>query len=486
MSQSTVVRETAAQAATYPFLLDGKFLAEGERVEIRAPWDQGLVGVTYRATREHAQAATQAAVRAFEITRKLPAYERQRVLRAISAALAREKENLARVLAQEAGKPIKLARGEIDRAVFTFSAAAEETTRIYGEMLPLDVTEQTAGRWGITRRFPLGPVLAITPFNFPINLVAHKIAPAIAAGCTMVFKPAPQAPLSGLMLAELVQQVGWPDGALNAMLLSNETASELVQDERFKMLTFTGSAAVGWQLKNRAGRKKVVLELGGNAGVIVHSDADLAYAAERCVVGGFAYAGQVCISVQRIFVQRAVAEEFTDFLVEGACKLKAGDPLDQSTTLGPMITEKDAIRAEQWVREAVDAGAILLCGGKRQGSVLEPTVLTATRPEMRVNCQEVFAPVVTVEPYDDFGDAIRRMNDTPYGLQAGVFTRDTALLFRAFEELEVGAVIASDVPSFRVDTMPYGGVKQSGLGREGLRWSIKDMTEERLLVMNTR
>lgn len=486
MSQGTVVREPAARAANYPFLLNGKFVTEGEPVEIRAPWDQSVVGVTYRATPAHAEAAVQAAVRAFEITRKLPAYERQRVLHAISASLTRERENLARVLAQQAGKPIKLARGEVDRAAFTFAVAAEEATRIYGEMLPLDVSAQTAGRWGITRRFPLGPVLAITPFNFPINLVAHKVAPAIAAGCTMVLKPPPQAPLSALMLADIVQQAGWPDGALNAMLLSNETAGALAEDDRFKLLTFTGSAAVGWQLKSRAGRKKVVLELGGNAGVIVHSDADLAYAAERCVTGAFAYAGQVCISVQRIFVQRAVAEKFTDFLVEGACRLKAGDPLDESTTVGPMISEKDALRAEQWVREAVDAGAILLCGGKRNGSIMEPTVLTATRPNMRVNCQEVFAPVVTVEPYDDFADAIRSVNDTPFGLQTGVFTRDTALLFRAFEELEAGAVIAGDVPTFRVDTMPYGGVKQSGLGREGLRWSIHDMTEERLLVMNIR
>ncbi len=485
MSQ-TVVQETAANVRKYPFVLNGKLLSEGEPVEIRAPWDGRVVGIVYRATRKHAEAAIDAAARAFETTRKLPAFERQRVLRTVGEGIAGRREEFARVLAQEAGKPLSQARAEVDRALLTFQVAAEEATRIHGEFMPLDLMDSSAGRWGITRRFPLGPVSAITPFNFPLNLVAHKVAPAIAAGCSLVLKPAPQDPLVAMMLAELVQQAGWPDGGLNVLYLSNEDASALITDERLKLLTFTGSAAAGWEMKKRAGRKKVVLELGGNAGCIIHGDADLAYAADRCVAGGFGYAGQSCISVQRIYVERAVADKFTQLLAERARKLVSGDPLDEKTSLGPMISEKDAKRAEEWVEEAVSAGAKLVCGGKRHGNVMEATILTNTKPEMRVNCAEVFAPVVTVEPYDDFHDAVRRVNDSPYGLQAGVFTRDVRLLFHAYDELQVGGVMAGDIPSWRIDPMPYGGIKQSGLGREGLRWAIEDMTELKLLVMNVR
>jgi acyl-CoA reductase-like NAD-dependent aldehyde dehydrogenase len=268
--------------------------------------------------------------------------------------------------------------------------------------------------------------------------------------------------------------------------LSNEDAGLLVTDDRLKLISFTGSAAVGWDIKRRAGKKKVILELGGNAGVIVHSDADLAYAAERCVAGGFAYAGQTCISVQRILVERSVCSKFTDLLLAGVKKLKTGDPLQESTDLGPLIRESDAIRATDWVLDAVRSGARLLCGGQRKGSVMEPTVLTNTRSEMKVNCQEIFAPVVTVEPYDDFNDAVRQVNNSPYGLQAGIFTRDAKLLFNAYEELEVGGLMAGDVPTFRIDHMPYGGVKESGLGREGLRYAIEEMTEPKLMVMNLR
>jgi acyl-CoA reductase-like NAD-dependent aldehyde dehydrogenase len=302
----------------------------------------------------------------------------------------------------------------------------------------------------------------------------------------MVLKPAPQTPLTALLMAEAVQQAGWPDGALNVLPLSNEDAGLLVTDERLKLISFTGSAAVGWDIKSRAGKKKVTLELGGNAGVIVHSDADLTYAAERCVTGSFAYAGQSCISVQRILVERSVLERFTDLVVAGVKKLKTGDPLEESTDVGPLIRESDAIRASDWVQEAVRSGARLLCGGQRQGSILEPTVLTRTRPEMKVNCQEIFAPVVTVESYDDFSDALKQINNSPYGLQAGIFTRDAKLLFSAYEELEVGALMAGDVPTFRIDHMPYGGIKESGSGREGLRYAIEEMTEPKLLVMNLR
>ena len=331
-----------------------------------------VIASVFQGRREHAEAAIAAAVKAFGTTRRLPAFERQRVLRRVSENIYERKQEFARTMAQEAGKPIKAARTEVERAIFTFNVAAEESTRIYGEYLPLDWQEFTAGRWGIVRRFPLGPIAGITPFNFPLNLVAHKVAPAIAAGCPLVLKPAPQTPLTALLLAEAVQQAGWPDGGLNVLPLSNEDAGLLVTDERIKLISFTGSAAVGWQIKKNCGKKKVVLELGGNAGVIVHSDADLAYAADRCVVGGFSYAGQTCISVQRILVERSAFAKFTDLLLEGVKKLKTGDPLDESTDLGPLIRESDAIRASDWIQEAVRGGARLLCGGQREGRCLSP------------------------------------------------------------------------------------------------------------------
>jgi acyl-CoA reductase-like NAD-dependent aldehyde dehydrogenase len=477
---------TATPVATHGFLLDGKWMQEGDPVEIRAPYDGGVVGRVFQARREHVEAAIAAAVKAFGTTRRLPAFERQRVLRRVAESIFRRKEEFAHTLAQEAGKPIKAARSEVERSAFTFTVAAEESTRIHGEVLPLDWQEFTVGRWGIVRRFPLGPIAGITPFNFPLNLVAHKVAPAIACGCTMVLKPAPQTPLTALLMAEAVQQAGWPDGALNVLPLSNEDAGLLVTDERLKLISFTGSSAVGWDIKRRAGKKKVALELGGNAGVIIHNDADLTYAAERCVTGGFAYAGQSCISVQRILVERSVLERFTNLFVAGVKRLRTGDPLEESTDVGPLIRESDAVRASEWIQEAVRSGARLLSGGQRQGSVIEPTVLTGTRMDMKVNCQEIFAPVVTVESYDDFSDALRQLNNSPYGLQAGIFTRDAKLLFSAYEELEVGALMAGDVPTFRIDHMPYGGVKDSGLGREGLRYAIEEMTEPKLLVMNLR
>jgi acyl-CoA reductase-like NAD-dependent aldehyde dehydrogenase len=477
---------TIAPVATHGFFLDGRWREDGDLVEIHAPYDGTLIARVTQGKHDHAEAAIAAAVKAFGTTRRLPAFERQRVLRQISSFMTQRKEEFARTLAQEAGKPIKSARTEVERAIFTFNVAAEEATRIYGEYLPLDTLESTAGRWGIVRRFPLGPIAGITPFNFPINLVAHKVAPAIAAGCSMVLKPAPQTPLCSLLLAECVQQAGWPDGGLNVLPLSNEDAGLLVTDDRIKLISFTGSVPVGWDIKRRAGKKKVVLELGGNAAVIVHHDTDLEYAADRCVTGGFAYAGQTCISVQRILVEHFVYGKFTDLFVEGVKKLKTGDPLDESTDVGPLIRESDAIRTVNWIDEAVHAGARLLCGGGRNHLVVEPTVLTGTKPDMKVNCQEIFGPVVTVEPYQNFDEALRRINNSSYGLQAGVFTRDAKLLFQAYEELEVGGVIAGDVPSFRIDQMPYGGVKDSGLGREGLRYAIEEMTEPKLMVMNLR
>jgi acyl-CoA reductase-like NAD-dependent aldehyde dehydrogenase len=479
MSQTSLTR-------SFGYFLNGNWRTHGREAVVQSPYDHSTVGVVYEADRGDVEMAIDSAVRAFAMTRKMASHQRACVLRKIAIALGIRREEFARTICQEAAKPIKTARIEVERAINTFQIAAEESTRIYGEYLPLDTTEATTGRWGLVRRFPLGPVFAITPFNFPLNLVAHKVAPAIAAGCPLILKPAPQTPISALLLAEIVHEAGWPDGALAVMPLSNESAGLLLADDRIKLLTFTGSAAVGWRLKSQAGKKRVTLELGGNAAVIVHSDADLAYAAQRCVAGGFSYAGQTCISVQRILVQRSVFDSFTELLLQGVRKLKAGDPAQESTDIPPMIREQDAVRAAEWIGEAVKDGARLLCGGNSNGAMMEPAVLTATTPKMRVNCAEIFAPVVTVEPYDEFRDALRQVNDSPYGLQAGVITRDAGLIQMAFEELEVGSVIVGDVPSFRVDQMPYGGVKDSGLGREGLRYSIEDMTERKLLVMALR
>jgi len=477
---------TIADVATHAFLLDGKWIKDGDIYEVKAPYDGAVVARVVQGRRAHAEAAIASAVKAFGTTRRLPAFERQRMLRRVAEGITNRKEEFARTLCQEAGKPIKAARTEVERTIFTFTIAAEESTRIYGEYLPLDWQESTAGRWGIVKRFPLGPIAGITPFNFPLNLVAHKVAPAIAAGCSLVLKPAPQTPLSSLLLAEVVQQAGWPDGALNVLLLSNEDAGLLVSDDRIKLISFTGSASVGWQIKKNSGKKKVILELGGNAGVIVHTDADLDYAAERCVAGAFGYAGQTCISVQRILVQQSVYGKFVDLLLAGVKQLRVGDPREETTDVGPVIRDSDAQRITDWIQEAVRSGARILCGGTHRGSLIDPTVITGTRLDMKVNCQEIFGPVVTVEPYNEFDEALRLINSSPYGLQAGIFTRDAKLMFQAYEELEVGGLLAGDVPTFRIDHMPYGGVKESGIGREGLRYAIEEMTEPKLMVMNLR
>ena len=469
----------------YPFLLNGEWIDAGEPVIIRSPYDQAVVGETVRATREHLEQAIAASLRAFQATRSAPAYQRQQVLLAVAEGIRKDRETLARTVALEAGKPIKTARAEVDRAIFTFTIAAAESLRLGGEYLPMDLQSSVKReRWGLVKRFPIGPIAAITPFNFPLNLVAHKLAPAIASGCTVVLKPAPQTPLSALLLARLIHDAGWPAGALNVLPLSNEDAAGLVEDDRLKMLSFTGSAKVGWEMKSKAGKKRVVLELGGNAGVIVHGDADINDAASRCAVGGFSYAGQSCISVQRIYVQCSSFQNFVDALIPQVRALRSGDPLDESTDVGPLIRESDAKRVEEWIKEALSGGAKLLCGGERKGSFVEPAVLTGTQPQQLVNCEEIFGPVVTVEPYDDFEEALNRVNGSRYGLQAGLFTHDSRLVTRAFDELEVGGLIVNDVPTFRSDHMPYGGVKDSGIGREGVKYAIEEMTEMKLLVMN--
>ena len=469
---------------TFPYLLSGRWASEGRPFEVFSPYDNRCVAVTYRPPQEAIEEGVVAAERAFDVTRHMPAYRKSEILLAVSSSIRARGEELARWLALEAGKPLKAARVEVERAAMTMSVAAAETLRIGGEYLPLDLLPGAQGRWALVRRFPLGAILSISPFNFPLNLVAHKWGPAMAAGNSLVHKPATKTPISSLLLAEIAVECGWPAEALNVLPMAAAQAEQLVSDDRLKMLTFTGSPAVGWPLKSRAGKKRVTLELGGNAGVIVHEDADLTYAVDRCLFGGFSYAGQSCISVQRIFVHRKIEADFLDLLLKGAEALRCGDPLDERVDVGPLISENDANRAQQWIREAVQGGAQVLTGGDRDRAILQPTVLTATQPEMKVNCLEIFAPVVTVSPYERFADAVSWVNESRYGLQAGVFTHDARLIFYAYDRLEVGGVIVGDVPTFRIEHMPYGGVKDSGIGREGIRYAIEEMTEMKLLAVN--
>ena len=468
----------------YPFIVGGERRTSAEKVEIRNPYNQDVIAVVNYASARDAEEAIARAASAFGTMRPLPSYRRAEVLRHVANELTARKEELAELIMLEAGKPIRDARTEVTRAIQTFTVAAEETKRLGGELLPLDWLVGSENRWAVVRRFPIGPILGITPFNFPLNLVAHKVAPALASGNSIIIKPAPQTPLSALRLGEIVCEAGWPEGGLSILPCSNDVAGQMLADERIKKLTFTGSAEVGWRLKARVPKKKVTLELGGNAAVIVHEDADLDYSAKRCVQGGFAYAGQTCISVQRIYVHEAVYEPFLERLLEGVRNLVVGDPRDERTDVGPMISVAAAERAESWIREAVQSGAKVLIGGERSGAFLMPTVLTEVAPEMRVSCEEVFAPVVMVSRYADFDEAIRQVNASRYGLQAGLFTRDLNRIFRAYEAIEVGGLIINDVPTYRADHMPYGGVKDSGFGREGVRSAIEEMTEPRVLVLN--
>ena len=389
------------------------------------------------------------------------------------------------MIVAEAGKPIRLARTEVDRAVLTFKTAAEEAARLGGESLPLDLTEGNEGRWGLVQRFPVGPVLAITPFNFPLSLVAHKVAPAMAAGCPVILKPAPQTPFTALALGEVILKAGWPDEALAVLTLGNaDTAWLAEKEESIKLISFTGSAKVGWELKARSGRKRVVLELGSNAALIVHNDwHDLDGAAVRTTHAAFGYSGQSCISLQRVFVQRGIFQTYLWKVVELTARLVAGNPSDEATEIGPLVRLSEAERVEAWIKEAVAGGAKLVAGGERRGSVITPAILSGTKPGMKVRDEEVFGPVVVIEPYDDFEEAMAGVNRSKYGLQAGLLTRDAGRILTAYRELEVGSLIVGDTPSWRLDPMPFGGVKESGLGREGIRSAIQEMTEPRMLVM---
>jgi len=465
-------------------LINGQWRQTGNKRQVFNPYDNKAVGEVFQASSREIDEAIGAAEEAFHLTRRSAPHERHAVLAAVSRALAGKKEEFASLITAETGKPITLSRGEVERAAFTMATSAEEATRIEGTVLPLDVTPQSANRTAIIRRFPLGVIGAITPFNYPLNLVAHKLGPAIAAGNTVVLKPSSNAPQTALRFAELFVQAGLSKGALNVVPCMGSEIEQLVTDKRVKLISFTGSPAVGWGIKARSGRKRVLLELGGNAGVIVCADAQMDHALKSITQGAFANAGQSCISVQRVYVHESIAEYFTAQIVKLAKSIAAGDPTNPRTVVGPMIDEQAARKVESWIQEAVAQGARILCGGTRQGALLEPTVLAEVAPEMKVSCQEAFAPVVTVDRFSEFKDALERVNTSSYGLQAGIFTNSAADIFTAYRELEVGGVIINDASSFRVDHMPYGGTKESGLGREGIRYAIEEMSEMKLLSLN--
>jgi len=466
-------------------LAAGEWTLEGERYPVLSPYDGSVAGEALRPSADVVEMAVTGAVNAFPVMKRMTSLQRAEILKKASALIRERGGELARLISLESGKPIRYAAGEAARAVHTFSEAAEECSRLYGETIPLDTSTPGEGRMGMTGWFPVGPVLAITPFNFPLNLVAHKLAPAIAAGCPVILKPSSDTPLTALMLADILIDSGLPAGALSVLPMSGAEAGLLAERPEIRKVTFTGSAPVGWGLKKRAHMKKVTLELGGNAAVVLHDDwDDIPGAAARIAVGGYAFSGQVCISVQRIFVQNGIYDSFMKDFSREVSAIRRGDPLDEATGIGPMINEAEAVRVEQWVAEAVSAGAVLAVGGPREGSFYPPTILENTLRGMKVVDDEIFGPVTVVSRYESFDEALAGVNDSRFGLQAGVFTHDARLIRKAFETLEVGGVIAGDFPTFRVDRMPYGGVKESGSGREGLRWAIRDMCELRLLVLS--
>ena len=469
-----------------PAYVGGTWEASENIATITNPYSGKPVGNVCLGDSRMAKKALLAAKEAYGQYKKLPAHARAKLLGQILDGIQSRQEEFAKTIALECGKPILDAQREVARSLFVLETAKEEAKRLGGELIPLDLLEGAEGRVGVLRRFPLGVVFGITPFNFPLNLVVHKVAPALAAGNTIIIKPASKTPLTALLLAEVVETTDLPKGAFSVIPLSNDLAEQLALDEDVKKVTFTGSAAVGWRLKALMPKKRVTLELGGNAGVIVHEDADFDFAVKRCVAGSFGYAGQTCISIQRIYVHEPLYERFKEAFVEGVKALKLGDPLDPQTQVGPMITPSALEGTLSFIEEAISRGARLLVGGKRRENILEPTVLEKVEPSMRVVCEEAFAPVVNLIPYSDFEEALAMVNNSAYGLQAGVFTSDIARVFQAYETLEVGGVIQGDASNFRVDPMPYGGVKDSGFGREGVRFAIEEMTEPKLLVLNTR
>jgi acyl-CoA reductase-like NAD-dependent aldehyde dehydrogenase len=470
-------------AAAVPMFIGGGWTESDQPIEIWTPGGERRVGASFEATADQLEHAIEAAVASQPRLAAQAPYQRSALLRAVSTGMLDQLEEFARLLSEEAGKPIKDARTEVERTAMAFRIASEEAERISGEVIDLGLNPVSAGRIGLTRRFPAGPVAGISPFNLPLSLAAHKLAPALAVGCPIVLKIPSQTPLALLKLAKLIETSGALPGSVTMAPMSIGVGDRLVTDDRFKVLSFTGSPRVGWDMKARSGRKRVVLELGGNAGALVDSTADLDWAARRCVQGAFKYAGQTCISVQRVYVHARVWTEFTDRFVKLAAGLRVGDPAQESTDVGPLINREAADRVRRWVAEAVAEGATVLLGGDGEGSYLPPTVLTDVPPAARVCREEVFGPVAILSRVESFDAGLDAINDSVFGLQAGVFTADLASSWRAFERLEVGGVILNDSPTYRIDHMPYGGVKDSGLGREGIRYAIEELTERRLLVI---
>ncbi len=467
-----------------PMYLAGEWAESDTELDVTNPYDGSVVGTTFLASKGQLEKAIVAAEEAFRTSRKTPTFDRVDLLKAFAAKLRQHRDEVARLITLEAGKPIREAEVETDRGVFTIETAAEEAKRIAGDVIPLDLLPSSKGRFGIVRRFAIGPIAGISPFNFPLNLALHKLAPALASGNPIVLKPPSRDPLTMLKIAEFLHDIGVPKGMVSVLPMDREVGDALVADERFKLLSFTGSPEIGWDMKRRAGMKKVVLELGGNAGVVIDDDADLDFAASRVRTGAFAYAGQVCISVQRVFIHEKVYDGFREKLLEQTAAIKIGDPLDRTTDLGPMIDDEAAARSQQWVEQAVAEGATIVTGGNAEGRYFQPTIIEHAKSTSFVCSREAFAPMVTLFKVPSFGKAIAGLNDSVYGLQAGVFTNSLERALVAFEEIEAGGVIINDVPTYRIDHMPYGGVKASGLSREGLRYAIEDMTEQRLMVIN--
>ena len=470
---------------TKKLFIGGEWRETEDTFEVKSPFTQKIIAEVAAADRDEMEEAIAVAENAAREMRKLARFEIAEGLRKIAAVIETRKKEFAETIAEEAAKPINLARGEVERGVATFNWAAGEAERFVGEIVPVDTQAGGKGKTAATRRIPRGVIYGITPFNFPLNLVGHKVAPALASGNAIIIKPSQKTPLTALLLGEVYETSGLPKGALQIVPMDVKNIDLILKDERIQMISFTGSAAVGWKLKNQCGKKAISLELGGNAPVIVDENANLEKSLERTTMGAFAYAGQVCISVQRIYVHEKIYDEWTEKFVESAKNLKIGNPLDESTRLSTMIEESAAQKAESWINEAVKADAQLLCGGKRDGAMLDATVLTNTNPEMRVVSDEIFAPVAVVEKFSDFAEAVDLSNNSKYGLQAGVFTQNLANADYAAENLEYGGVIINDVPTFRVDNMPYGGVKNSGFGREGVKYAMEEMSEIRLVVVNS-
>lgn len=465
--------------------INGEWVEASTYMPLYSPYSEAHIADIPKATTEEVDQAIQAADAATRVMAEMPAYQRADILYQLAEKLAERKDEAARIIALEAAKPFATAKGEVARTIETYRFAAEEAKRIHGETIPLDASASGTGRIAYTVRKPIGVIGAITPFNFPMNLVAHKVGPAIAAGNTIVLKPASQTPLSSFFIAELLEEIGLPKGALNIVTGSGRTVGEqIVTDPRVQMVTFTGSPEVGIGIRNKAGLKRVTLELGSNSAVIIDRDVDVDRIIPRCVTSAFSNQGQVCISVQRIYVHEAIYNTFVEKFVAQTKTLKLGDPLEEQTDVSALITKKDVERTLSWMKEAKQAGAHVITGGSAQGNVLEPTVIVDATKAMKVSCQEVFAPIVTIQKVSSMEEAFASVNDSRYGLQAGIYTENVYTALEATEKLHVGGVMINDTPTFRVDQMPYGGVKESGVGREGIAYAVEEMTELKLIVWN--